>query len=369
MTVKNLSHRIFSRAPRPSLRRHRETDRALLFSLCLSLLIHAAAGAALFFAARPARVHVFMLVEAGEEALEMDVGSFFESAESVPRPIPEVSERRAEQAPAETPPPERETPPKPDDPPASPLEAPPEARLEREPLERAAPSPVRTDRAADRDQPEPAERSLAPAEERPEPAKSALAGKIEMPERRFDERDSNPPPAEAVAARPLPPEPEPPPAAAPPSSETPAPTEPALAAVPDRLTRPARNRYHERNETPEPVRPKALSAPPAPASAPSRLGASEQIRGVRERARPLQALTPRYPESSRRRGEAGVATVRAVIDASGRCRSAQLEASSGYSALDNAALDAVRRASYAPARLDGMAAETEERFAIDFRLR
>ena len=271
MTVKNLNDSVIFTC-RPALRRSREADRVLLFSLFLSLLIHAAVGVLLFFVAQPPRFPVFMLVQSGEEALEMEIGSAFESAESLPRPIPETPERRIEQLPPERPSPEREIPSKTD-------------------FHSAAVSSL-SEASVD----------LSPA------------------------------------------------------------------VVSSQLTRQARNRYEHR-EPPEPARPQALSAPPAPASVASRLGAADLILGVREQAHPLQALAPRYPESSRRRGETGVVMVRAIIDASGRCQLAHLEASSGFLALDRAALEAVRRALYSPARQDGMAVQSEKRFEIDFRLR
>lgn len=128
------------------------------------------------------------------------------------------------------------------------------------------------------------------------------------------------------------------------------------------VTPPAPRRL-KRDALPEP---ETAAMPPAEAS---RIGADRRVQGVPEPARLASALVPRYPDSSRRRGETGVVRVRAGIGADGRCRDASVEVSSGYAALDRAALDAVRRASYVPSRMDGAPVDSEEVFLVDFRLR
>ena len=57
---------------------------------------------------------------------------------------------------------------------------------------------------------------------------------------------------------------------------------------------------------------------------------------------------PIYPASSRRAGEKGTVTVKVLIDASGRPAEVVLQASSGFPALDQSAVSAVRAARFQP---------------------
>lgn len=77
-----------------SRRRRRGLDGAFGISLALSLCFHAAGLYFLshFYFPKPPS-HIFMLTESGEEAFELEIGSTFESVESVKR-IPEIEERR-----------------------------------------------------------------------------------------------------------------------------------------------------------------------------------------------------------------------------------------------------------------------------------
>ncbi|MFI5002850.1 MAG: energy transducer TonB, partial [Reyranellales bacterium] len=58
--------------------------------------------------------------------------------------------------------------------------------------------------------------------------------------------------------------------------------------------------------------------------------------------------SPTYPASSRRSGEQGVATVRVLVDITGRPAQVSLQASSGHAALDGSALAAIRAAHFRP---------------------
>lgn len=57
---------------------------------------------------------------------------------------------------------------------------------------------------------------------------------------------------------------------------------------------------------------------------------------------------PIYPARSRRNNEQGVATIRVLIDTTGRPSRVSLESSSGHPALDQSALSAVRAAQFRP---------------------
>lgn len=64
----------------------------------------------------------------------------------------------------------------------------------------------------------------------------------------------------------------------------------------------------------------------------------------------LENPAPPYPHLSRRLGEEGRVLVRVLVDREGRPRTVALDASSGYSRLDNAAMQTVRRWRFIPAK-------------------
>jgi periplasmic protein TonB len=74
--------------------------------------------------------------------------------------------------------------------------------------------------------------------------------------------------------------------------------------------------------------------------------------GLTEFARPLGGYqtTPRYPESARRQGIEGVATLRFVVLATGRVDEVLVARSAGHVDLDRAAVDAVKTWRFEPAR-------------------
>ena len=61
-------------------------------------------------------------------------------------------------------------------------------------------------------------------------------------------------------------------------------------------------------------------------------------------------VKPRYPDSARRRGIEGTVVVKAYITEQGRVEGVQVEQSAGHSDLDQAAVEAVGRWRFAPAR-------------------
>lgn len=60
-------------------------------------------------------------------------------------------------------------------------------------------------------------------------------------------------------------------------------------------------------------------------------------------------VKPRYPEVARRAGVEGTTVVKAYVRADGTVGAAEIGRSSGHSALDSAALDAIRTAQFVPA--------------------
>ncbi|MGC2757066.1 energy transducer TonB, partial [Candidatus Binatus sp.] len=76
-----------------------------------------------------------------------------------------------------------------------------------------------------------------------------------------------------------------------------------------------------------------------------------------------------YPAAARRREQQGTVTVRVLIGADGSVERAEIADSSGFDALDDAALDTVRsRWRFVPARQGGAAVESWVLVPIRFAL-
>jgi protein TonB len=61
-------------------------------------------------------------------------------------------------------------------------------------------------------------------------------------------------------------------------------------------------------------------------------------------------VKPRYPDSARRRGVEGTVIIKAYVTEQGRVEQVQVERSAGHSDLDQAAVEAVERWRFEPAR-------------------
>jgi TonB family protein len=90
--------------------------------------------------------------------------------------------------------------------------------------------------------------------------------------------------------------------------------------------------------------------------------------GVNGVVRMQSEIRPYYPLGARVRGEEGAVTVRVWVNSSGRARRCEVARSSGYPALDEAAVDAARRARYVSTRPGTWHAEAETTLTFRFRL-
>jgi protein TonB len=77
---------------------------------------------------------------------------------------------------------------------------------------------------------------------------------------------------------------------------------------------------------------------------------------------------PRYPAAAQRRGQTGKVVIRVVISADGGVVKAVIEKSSGHALLDDAALEAVRKARFKPYTENGVAYSARADIPIDFVL-
>lgn len=92
----------------------------------------------------------------------------------------------------------------------------------------------------------------------------------------------------------------------------------------------------------------AAPAPPAPPAAPAQ---PKTVSGIEY----IQPPKLEYPAISRRMGEAGKVALRVLVNEKGRAEKVEIEKSSGYSRLDEAAKQALLRAQFKPYLEDGKA--------------
>lgn len=78
---------------------------------------------------------------------------------------------------------------------------------------------------------------------------------------------------------------------------------------------------------------------------------------------------PKYPKLSLRCKEVGTVWLTLTVTAEGFAKDVRVKQTSGYARLDNAALEAVKRWRFRPARRDGQAVDTEYELPIHFKLK
>lgn len=152
------------------------------------------------------------------------------------------------------------------------------------------------------------------------------------------------PPAPVVA-------PPPPPQAPPPPSR---PTPPAKLPPVLTTTPPVPQPVAPSAPAPRPPEPAAeaprVDAAPTPAAAPVEAPRPAPLVQPRFNADYLDNPKPPYPSISRRMGEEGEVRLRVHVDAAGNAQRVEIERSSGFARLDQAALDTVKRWRFVPAR-------------------
>lgn len=102
----------------------------------------------------------------------------------------------------------------------------------------------------------------------------------------------------------------------------------------------------------------------APSTEPPHSGEPKLISAVEYVREP----TPRYPPQSRRLKEQGLVVLRVLIDEQGNACSIEIENSSGYARLDQAAREAVSRAAFRPYVEDGAPRRALVLIPIEFAL-
>ena len=156
--------------------------------------------------------------------------------------------------------------------------------------------------------------------------------------------------AEPPAPEPAPPEPTPPPPPVP--EEMALPTPEAKPAPPPPIV-----------AKPRPVAKRASASVGAPA--PSSAGRPTQMAVPDYLSNPK----PNYPAADRAAGHQGRVILRVRVSAEGRPESVSLLQSSGYSGLDQSALDAVRHWKFRPARIGPLAIPINADVPVNFVLK
>lgn len=82
----------------------------------------------------------------------------------------------------------------------------------------------------------------------------------------------------------------------------------------------------------------------------------------------LKNPEPDYPELARRRHQAGLVLLAVKVTAEGRAERVEIKKSSGFSLLDDAAIEAVRDWEFQPARIGSLALESEIEVPVRFEL-
>ena len=120
----------------------------------------------------------------------------------------------------------------------------------------------------------------------------------------------------------------------------------------------------------------AVEAPPAPAAAPAPKAAaapasagSGPVSVANLNTNLMSGAPPSYPMGSRRKREQGTVVLRLVISPEGRVTDISVSRSSGFEALDDAALAAVRKWRWSPKMMDGRAVAITGLVMIPFVLK
>lgn len=114
--------------------------------------------------------------------------------------------------------------------------------------------------------------------------------------------------------------------------------------------------------------PVAVAPPSPPTPAPAQPAAEPVIEPPRYNAAYLSNPPPAYPLAARRRGVEGTVLVRAEISAGGECQRAELKKTSGHEMLDQAALEAVKKWRFVPAKRGSQAVVAWVEVPITFKL-
>ena len=206
--------------------------------------------------------------------------------------------------------------------------------------------------------PEPAARPDPAREVPPKPMPKVVAAEPPSPVR--EPRPVEPEPAVELPPAPPPVE-EPKPVADVPAPPVPTPPPVVLAATPVEASPvpPSVARPEPPRSLAEPVQSAAPAAPTVDAEAVPQAWNADYLRNPK----------PVYPSASRRLGEHGTVLLRVLVTASGEPVRVEVKSTSGFTRLDDSALETVRRWKFVPARLGDHPVEAWVVVPIKFSLK
>ena len=133
---------------------------------------------------------------------------------------------------------------------------------------------------------------------------------------------------------------------------------------------PIENLYTLRPDpAPAPAPPVITPEPPREAAPPPAVAATPALEPPRADMAYLNNPPPSYPQASRRNGEQGRVILRVHVTPDGRPEAIELQQSSGFERLDEAARAAVRRWRFVPARLGERAVAAWALVPVNFSLK
>ena len=118
----------------------------------------------------------------------------------------------------------------------------------------------------------------------------------------------------------------------------------------------------EETPPPQPQQPPSVEVPPTPAPSQARVA-------VDKPPSPRRRIKPEYPKGARQRGEEGNVTLELDVSANGLVDGVRIVASCGFAELEQAAVQAVKRARFTPARRGSANVPSTARLTLTFRLK
>jgi protein TonB len=178
-----------------------------------------------------------------------------------------------------------------------------------------------------------------------------------------------PPPLKVIEVALLPPPPPPPRVKPEPPKPEPKPkVQPRVKPVPRQLLPPQPVAERVMEQAPEPAPLAVAPSPPAPVTEAPPKAPEPVVEAPSFNAAYLNNPKPVYPLAARRRGIEGRVLVRAEVQADGSCSRAELKKTSGSELLDQAALEAVRKWHFVPAKKGSQAITAWVEVPITFKL-
>lgn len=172
------------------------------------------------------------------------------------------------------------------------------------------------------------------------------------------------PPEPPPPAKPVPPPPQPKPQAAPlppptPPAQVPVAAVPALVAAPNAISAIAAVTAAPQPAAVTPPVPPAPAAPPPAPRAPQRSAAGVNM---------TLCEKPEYPSASRRMEEEGTVSLRFLVGVDGKVLRSEIEKSSGFRRLDEAARNGLAKCQFKAAMVDGQAEQSWASIQYTWRL-